>query len=312
MTTMRSIRIHAFGGPEVLALEKIATPQPMAGEVLVRVRAASVNPVDYKIRSGQYPKVGADSLPMVLGRDMAGEVVAQGGGEGLPAVGTSVYAMLGPDRGGYADYAILKAEELAASPEGLSDAEAASVPLAGLTAWQGLFDQGHLESGQRVLIHGGAGGVGHFAIQFAKARGAFVATTVSGDDLDFARELGADQGIDYKANRFEDEIEPVDVVFDLIGGETQDRSWSVLKPGGILVSTLGAPSKEKAQAHHAQAAGYMAQPSGAQLDEIRQLIEAGRVRPVIGAVLPLKDAIQAHERLEQHRLRGKLVLKTAA
>jgi NADPH:quinone reductase-like Zn-dependent oxidoreductase len=296
----------------VLTLEEIATPQPMAREVLVRVHAASVNPVDYKIRSGQYPKVGEDSLPIVLGRDVAGEVVAQGGGAELPAVGTSLYAMLGPDRGGYADYAILKAEELAASPEGLSDAEAASIPLAGLTAWQGLFDQGHLQSGQRVLIHGGAGGVGHLAIQFAKARGAFVATTVSGDDLDFARELGADQVVDYKASRFEDEIEPVDVVFDLIGGETQDRSWSVLKPGGILVSTLGAPSEEKARAHHARAAGYMAQPNGAQLDEIRQLIEAGRVRPVIGAVLPLKDAAQAHERLERHRLRGKLVLKTAA
>ncbi|WP_211230439.1 NADP-dependent oxidoreductase [Inquilinus limosus] len=312
MATMRSVRIHEFGGPEVLAVEEIATPHPMAGEVLVRVHAAGVNPVDYKVRSGQYPPVGRDRLPVVLGRDIAGEVVESGGGRGdLPAVGDPVYAMLGPDRGGYADYAVVKSEEVAPKPEGLSDAEAAAVPLAALTAWQGLFDHGGLQPGQRVLIHGGAGGVGHFAVQFAKARGAFVATTVSGDDLAFAHELGADQAVDYKADRFEDRVEPVDMVFDLVAGETQDRSWAVLKPGGILVSTLGRPPEEKARAHRARGAGYMVQPNGRQLDEIRRLIEDRQVRPVVGAVLPLKEASAAHERLERHRLRGKLVLEVA-
>ena len=312
MATMRAVRIHSFGGPEVLTVEEIATPRPMAGEVLVRVRAASVNPVDYKIRSGRYPAVGRDRLPVVLGRDIAGEVVESGGGaDDLPTAGDPVYAMLGPDRGGYADCVVVKAEELAPMPDGLTAAEAAAVPLAGLTAWQGLFDQGGLREGQRVLIHGGAGGVGHFAIQFAKARGAFVATTVAGDDLEFAHRLGADQAVDYKADRFEERVEPVDVVFDLVGGETRERSWAVLKPGGVLVSTLGAPSEDEARAHRARGAGYMAQPNGRQLDEIRELIEAREVRPVIGAVMALKDAALAHERLERHGLRGKLVLEVA-
>ncbi|WP_343715773.1 NADP-dependent oxidoreductase [Inquilinus sp.] len=312
MTTMRCVRIHGFGGPEVLSVEEVVAPRPAGGEVLVRVHAASINPVDAKIRSGHYPRVQADQLPLILGRDVAGEVVESGGGAGLPEVGTAVHAMLGWDRGGYADYAVVKASELAELPDGLGGAEAAAVPLAGLTAWQGLFDHGGLQAGQRVLIHGGAGGVGHFAIQFAKARGAVVATTVSGDDLAFAHELGADQAIDYKADRFEEMVEPVDVVFDLIGGETQERSWAVLKPGGILVSTLGAPDEDQAKAHGARGAGYMAQPNGAQLAEIDRLIADGQVRPVIGAVLPLSEAAVAHERLERHRVRGKLVLEVAA
>lgn len=308
MTTMRCIRIHGFGGPEALTLEEVVSPRPAGGEVLVRVRAASVNPVDAKIRSGSYPRVQADQLPVVLGRDLAGDVVESGGGAGLPAVGTAVHAMLGWDRGSYADYAVVKAEEMSPQPDGLSDVEAAAVPLAGLTAWQGLFDHGGLQAGQRVLIHGGAGGVGHFAIQFAKAAGAFVATTVSEDDLAFAHELGADQAIDYKADRFEERVQPVDVVFDLIAGETQRRSWSVLKPGGILVSTLGPPDEGLASAHGARGAGYMARPNGLQLAEIDQLIADGRVRPVIGAVFPLSEAAIGHERMEKHRFRGKLVL----
>lgn len=312
MTTMRCVRIHGFGGPEVLSVEEVTAPHPAGGEVLVRVHAASVNPVDAKTRSGRYPRVQADQLPLVLGRDVAGEVVESGGGAGLPAVGTSVHAMLGWDRGGYADYAVVNGSELAPQPDGLDDAEAAAVPLAGLTAWQGLFDHGGLQAGQRVLIHGGAGGVGHFAVQFAKAAGAFVATTVSGDDLAFVRELGADQAIDYEADRFEERVKPVDVVFDLVGGDTQARSWGVLKPGGILVSTLGPPDEEAARAHGARGAGYMVQPNGLQLAEIDRLIADGRVRPVIGAVLPLPEAAIAHERLERHRLRGKLVLEVAA
>jgi len=312
MSTMRCVRIHGFGGPEVLSLEERTAPHPAGGEVLVRVRAASVNPVDAKIRSGRYPRVQADQLPLTLGRDVAGEVVESGGGAGLPGVGTSIHAMLGWDRGGYADYAVVKATELAEQPEGLTATEAAAVPLAGLTAWQGLFDHGGLQPGQRVLIHGGAGGVGHFAVQFAKARGAVVATTVSGDDLAFAHELGADQAVDYEADRFEQLVEPVDVVFDLVGGETQARSWSVLKPGGILVSTLGPPDEEQARTHGTRGAGYMAQPNGLQLAEIDRLIADGLVRPVVGAVLSLPDAAIAHERLERHRIRGKLVLEVAA
>ncbi len=167
------------------------------------------------------------------------------------------------------------------------------MPLAGITAWQGLFDHGGLRSGQRVLIHGGTGGVGHFAVQFAKARGATVFTTVAGEDKDFARELGADEAIDYKAQRFEDVARDIDVVFDLIGGETQERSWSVLKPGGIIVSTLAKPDEAKAKQHGARGTNFMARENGEQLAEIGRLIDEGKVRPFIAGVFPLYGTIKS-------------------
>jgi NADPH:quinone reductase-like Zn-dependent oxidoreductase len=220
--------------------------------------------------------------------------------------------MLGRDRGAHAEYVVVKALEGAAKPERIDHVHAAAVPLAGLTAWQGLFDHGGLSAGRRVLIHGGAGGVGHFAIQFAKARGAFVATTASGEDLDFVRELGADQAVDYKSERFEDVVEKVDLVFDLVAGETQDRSWAVVKPGGVIVSTLSEPSQEKARAHRARGTNYMAQPNAAQLAEIGRLIDAGKVRPHADATFRLEDVAAAEARLENGHVRGKVVLKAAA
>jgi NADPH:quinone reductase-like Zn-dependent oxidoreductase len=226
--------------------------------------------------------------------------------------GDEIYAMLGPDRGAFAEYAIVKMAEAAPKPMRLSHVEAAAVPLAALTAWQGLLDHGLLADGQRVLIHGGAGGVGHFAIQFAKVKGATVFTTVSTRDLDFVRELGADRAIDYRKERFEDVVRDVDVVFDLVGGETQDRSWSVVKPGGIIVSTLGQPSQEKAVGHKVRAAGYMALPNAAQLAEIGRLIDDQKVRPVIAEIFPLAEAREAEERQEHGHIHGKIALSFAA
>ena len=230
---MKTQRFHAFGGPGVLKMEDLPRPDLGEEEMLVKVMAAGVNPVDYKIREGKYPAVKADNLPYVPGREIAGVVEACGGLVDEWKEGDAIFAMLGIEHGGYAEYAIVKDSEAAAKPRSLDFVAAASVPLAGLTAWQGLFRYGELKAGQRVLIHGGSGGVGHFAIQFAKALGAYVITTVSAQHIDFVRSLGADEVIDYKAQRFEDVVKDVDLVYDLIAGETQERSFEVLKRGGI-------------------------------------------------------------------------------
>jgi NADPH:quinone reductase-like Zn-dependent oxidoreductase len=305
---MDAMLIEAFGGPEVLRWQKISVPKPREGEVLLKIRAASVNPVDYKIRSGKYPAVKANMLPYVLGRDVCGDVEACGPGVTAFAEGAPLYAFLGIDRGGYAEYVVVKESEASSKPTVLDHPSAAAVPLAGLTAWQGLFRYGGLQYGQRVLIHAGSGGVGHFAIQFAKARGAHVITTVSEQSVDFVRKLGADEVIDYKKQRFENEVQDVDVVFDLIGGETQDRSWGVLKKGGILVSTLSPPSQEKASAHGVRGTRYTAESNASELAEIAGLIDAGTVKPAISKTFALSDAALALQIVEQGHTQGKVVL----
>lgn len=308
---MKAVRIHSFGGPEVLVLDEIATPAFNDGSVLVKVAAASVNPVDYKIRQGGYPKVTESDLPITLGRDICG-LVEQAAAGAVYARGAKIYAVLGWDLGGYAEYALVPPAYCAPQPASLNAVDSAAVPLAGLTAWQGLFDYGGLAQGQRVLVHAGAGGVGHFAIQFAKARGAEVLTTASAANLGYVRSLGADTVIDYQAQRFEDLVRDVDVVFDLLGGETRERSWQVLKRGGILVSTLGQPDEAKAAAHGVRAKGYTAQPSAAQLLEIRDLIDAGKVRPTVTRTFTLDSASAAQRFLEHEHPRGKIVLSIAS
>jgi NADPH:quinone reductase-like Zn-dependent oxidoreductase len=305
---MKAVQIRSFGGPEVLELAEIAKPIPKDDEVLIRVRAASVNPVDYKIRSGALP-VRQDQLPKVLGRDVAGEVERCGRAVRNFKAGDTVYAMLDGGPGGYAEYVTVRADLVAPKPGQLDYRAAAAVPLAGLTAWQGLFDHGHLEAGQRVLIHGGGGGVGHLAVQFAKARGATVATTVGTQDLEFVKRLGADQVIDYTRQRFEDEVREVDLVLDLVGGETQERSWKVLKDGGTMVSALARPSEAKARERHAHAESFAACPDRAELIEIGRLIDEGRVHPRVSAVFELEEAAEAQKQLERHHAQGKVVLQ---
>jgi NADPH:quinone reductase-like Zn-dependent oxidoreductase len=304
---MKAVRIHEFGGPETMRVEDMPRPEPGPGEVLVRVEAASVNPVDYKIRNGGY--VGADALPLTLGRDVAGTVEAVGSGADGFAPGDSVFALLDRDRGGFAQFAAIKAADCAAKPDSLDFIQAAAVPLAGLTSWQGLFEQGGLQAGQRVLIHGAGGGVGHFAVQFARARGAMVIATCSVRDRDFVLSLGATEAIDYKNERFEDRVRDMDLVYDLIGGETQERSWSVLKDGGVMVSTLQEPDEAKAAAKHARGVHYMTHPDGGQLREIARLIDSGEVKPTIERVYPLRRAADAERELEHEHVRGKIVLE---
>lgn len=307
---MKAVRIHSLGEPNVLQVEDTPRPEPADGEVLIRVKAAGVNPVDYKIRSGEFMK-GKIPLPTTLGRDVAGIVEAVGRGVAGFKPGDEVYAFLSSKSGGYAEFAIAKENEVAQKPMTLDFVKAAAVPLAAITAWQGLFDHGHLREGQRVLIHGAAGGVGHFAVQFAKAKGATVVATSRREDESFLRELGADEVIDYKAQPFDQSVQSVDLVLDLVGGETQDRSWKVLKDGGRLVSTLQPPSKEEAQRHHAQGVVFMAEPKAEQLRQIAQLIDEGKVSVIVTNTLPLEAARQAHQRLEHEHSQGKLVLTVA-
>jgi len=311
MSTMKAVCIHSFGGPEVLKVESIERPTPQADEVLIKVHAASVNPVDYKIRSGGYPAVKKQQLPKVLGRDVSGTIEECGRAVQNMQEGDEVYAMLDGGPGGYAEYVAVKANLCAPKPKQLDYTAAAAVPLAALTAWQGLFDHGHLLAGQRVLIHGGAGGVGHFAIQFAKASGATVCTTVSAEDEAFVRSLGADEVVDYKSERFEQKVHDVDLVFDLVAGDTQERSWAVLKDGGTLISTLAKPSEARAREHHARAAHYMAHPDGTELKEIGTLIDSGKVKPHIDATYPLERAAEAQQRIEGQHTQGKVVLQVS-
>jgi NADPH:quinone reductase-like Zn-dependent oxidoreductase len=304
----RLVRFHRFGGSEVLKMEDLEISQPDAGEVLVAVKAASVNPVDFKIRSGKYPAVKDDRLPYTPGRDISGVVEKCGAQATRFKIGDEVFGMVGIHGGGYADRVVVSQNAIAAKPSNLDHAHATAIPLAGQTAWQGLFRHGGLKQGQSVLIHGGSGGVGHFAVQFAKAAGARVLTTVSTDNVRFARELGADVVIDYQTQRFEEHVSDVDMVFDLIDGDTRERSWNLIRPGGILVSTLTEPSQKMAEKRGIGAMRYTVEADGDELAEIASLIEAGKVKPHVVRTFPLSEATEALSLVEQGHSAGKIVL----
>lgn len=252
MSRMMAYRIHGFGDPGELRLEAVELADPAESEVLVRVQAAGVNPVDNKTLAGEYPLIGADKLPYTPGRDVAGIVERTGHGVTRWKPGDAVFGFVGQAQGAYAQYVLVDEHALALRPKKADPVMAGAVPLAALTAWQGLFDHGRLRAGERVLIHGGAGGVGHFAVQFARHKGAQVYVTASGDGVEFVRALGADHVIDYAAQRFEDVANEMDLVFDLVGGETQARSWAVVASGGALISTLAEPSQVEASRHGAR------------------------------------------------------------
>ncbi|ABE36004.1 zinc-binding dehydrogenase family protein [Paraburkholderia xenovorans LB400] len=311
MSTMLAYRIHRFGGPEVFRSERIDVPEPGAGQVRVRVLTASANPVDIKTRAGDYPLIREDSLPYTLGRDFAGVVERVGAGVGEWKQGDEVYGFVGQGQGAYAEFVVVDAQALARRPAKVDMAAAGAVPLAALTAWQGLFEQGDLAGGQRVLIHAGSGGVGHFAVQFAKHEGAEVFVTASGDGLAFVRSLGADHVIDYRTQRFEELARDMDLVFDLVGGDTQKRSWAVVARGGALISTLAEPSQTEAASHGARAARYTARPDGYQLSEIAALIDDGKVRVKVAETYPFDAAADALARLEKGHVRGKIVIAVA-
>jgi NADPH:quinone reductase-like Zn-dependent oxidoreductase len=305
------MRIHRFGGKEVLQADVVEPSLPDAGQVLVAVHAASVNPVDFKIRSGKCPAVKDDRLPYTLGRDFSGMVEKCGAQATRFKPGDEVFGMVNIYGGGYSEKAAVEERAIALKPTGIDHVHAAAIPLAGQTAWQGLFRHGRLKAGQTVLIHGGSGGVGHYAIQFAKAKGARVLTTVSTGNVQFARDLGADVVIDYKKQRFEDEASDLDMVFDLIDGETRERSWKLVRNGGILVTTLTDPSQDKARDHGIRATRYTVEADASELAEIADLVASGKVKPHVQKTFPLLSAIDALASVEDGHSIGKIVLTTA-
>lgn len=311
-TTMKAVRQSTYGSHEVLAYETAPMPSIAADDVLIKVHAAAVNPVDWKIREGYLQGMIEHQMPLILGWDVAGEIVAVGAQVSDWQVGDAVYSR--PDisrQGAYAEYIAVRASEVAKKPLSLNWQEAAAVPLTALTAWQALFQFANLQAGEKVLIHAGAGGVGLFALQLAKWRGAEVWTTTSTKNIELVREHGADQVIDYTQQDFA-ELRDFDVVFDTLGGEVLANSWQVLKPGGRLVSICELPSAEIAAQHQVVDLFCFVQPSREQLAQLATLIDAGTVKVVIDSVFPLHEAAKAHQHSESGRTRGKVVLQVAS
>jgi NADPH:quinone reductase-like Zn-dependent oxidoreductase len=319
-TTMRAVVQDTFGGPQVLRVERMPRPEPLPTEVLVRVHAAGVNPVDWKTRSGSGMAGVLGQPPFILGWDVSGVVEAVGFGVTTLAVGDEVYGMPWFPRaaGAYAEYVTAPARQFARKPVTATHEQAAAVPLAALTAWQALVDTAGVRPGQRVLVHAAAGGVGHLAVQFARHLGAHVVATASAGRHAWLKELGADETIDYTAVRFEEVTDPIDVVIDLVGDahdDTSHRSLRVLRPGGVLVAVPAGVSPELAEAAAAagvRATPFLVEPDGPALTRIAELIDAGQVRVEVEEVFPLEQAAAAHARSESGRTRGKLVLRVTA
>lgn len=289
---MKALQLHGYGSADDLRYEEVPTPQAGPGQVLVRVRAAAVNPLDAKLASGAMRQFMPLAFPWIPGMDFAGTVEAVGAGVTTLPPGTAVYGTSSAG-GAYAEYLVAQAEAVAPKPASRSFAEAASVPVAALTAWQGLMQAGQLQAGQTVLIHGGAGAVGAYAVQFAHQLGARVIATAAGNDLDFVRSLGADEVIDYRAGRFETVGRTVDVVFDLVGGEVQQRSYAVLKAGGYLVATSQPPSAEEAARHGIHGVMLGMKPSAADLTRVARQLDAGTLQTDVARTYPLAQAGQA-------------------
>lgn len=313
MATMKVVRIHSYGGPEVAFYEDASRPEPAADEVLIRIYAAAVNPVDWMIRNGYGKDWWPHQMPLTLGCEYAGVVESIGASVSSVVPGDEVFGYINlVKNGAYAEYAVAKEAEVAIKPKSLDFVNASAVPVGVLTAWQALFGIASLSAGQKVLIHAAAGGVGSVAVQLAKAKGAYVIGTASARNADFLRQIGVDEVIDYTATRFEDVVRDADVVFDTIGGETQERSYNVLKPGGFLVSSVSPPSQETAQALGVRVGMVQVQPDAAQLTEAAALVDAGKIKPSVETVLPISEFQRAHELSQSGRTRGKIVLQVSA
>jgi NADPH:quinone reductase-like Zn-dependent oxidoreductase len=310
MPLMKAVIVRAYGGPEVLKLEDVARPEPKENEVLVRVIAAGVNPIDALLREGTYAKEFGTTLPLVPGCDIAGVVEKAGKRITTLKVGDAVYGYV-RGGGGYAEYAVATEDEVSPKPKSLSFVAAASVPVAALTAWQALIDAAKLKAGQTVLIHGGSGGVGTMAIQIAKARGAHVIATASTPNQDLLKELGADVAIDYSKTKFEEATRDVDVVLDSVGKDTLGRSYGVVKKGGFIATLVSRLDQAELDKHGIRGASIMARPNAKELAEITKLVEAKQVKPVVTRMIALADAVNAQQQIATHHTRGKIVLRIA-
>jgi NADPH:quinone reductase-like Zn-dependent oxidoreductase len=309
---MWAVRLHAYGGPEVLVHEEAPLPLPAGHEVRLRVHAAAINPVDWKMRKGALHDRYPMTFPAILGRDVAGVIDAVGEGAGEWHVGDEVYGYCPVDRdGSYAEGVVIPMTAIAHKPRSLSLVEAASLPTAALTTYAALIDKVRLTASDRVLIHAAAGGVGTFAMQFAKYIGAYVYATGSERSAALLRSLGADTIIDYRKHDFESIARNLDIVLDAVGGETLERSFACLRPGGTLVSITASPSPARLKAARLRGGWVGARPDGARLGEVAALVEAGCIRPVIDRVLPLAEAAFAHRLSQQGHVHGKLVLEAS-
>lgn len=309
---MRAVRAHDFGGPDQLVLEEIPRPEPGPGEVLVKIYAVGVLPVEWKIRQGLFKEYMPVQLPYLPGSAIAGVVAGVGPGVSGFEVGQAVFGRA--NKGAYAEYATALAENLAPKPEAVSFDEAATISGSATPAWLALFDNGKLEAGQRVLIQAAAGGVGLFAVQFALLKGAAVVATAGPDNLAFVRSLGAQEVIDYTAGPFEEKAAPVDLLLESVGGDTLDRSFGLVKPGGTLVSLLNRPDQARAAALGIRATDNRAAPpypSRQLLGTIADLMAAGKVRTYIGKIFPLEGAAQAHALSQGGHGRGRIILRPA-
>jgi 2-desacetyl-2-hydroxyethyl bacteriochlorophyllide A dehydrogenase len=298
---MRAVTQHVFGGSEVLELVDIARPTPGPDDVLVRVHAAGVNPADWKIRSGLIP---AFEPPFTLGFDVSGVVEEVGAQVEAFRPGDRVFGMLLSPAGAYAEYMVLPVQAIAVVPPSLDHVQAAALPVAALTAWQALAE---VRPGQRVLIHAAAGGVGHLAVQIAKARGAHVIGTARAEKHTFLHDLGADELIDYTAVDFAAVVRDVDVVFDLVGNGYAARSLETLKPGGLLIDATGS-EQELADANGFRIVRFYVSSSGEDLEQLTELVEAGKLRVFVDQVLPLDQVANAHDLSETQQVSGKIVL----
>src|ERR1700730_6468021 len=293
---MKAIVVHEYGGPQVLKYEDAPRPEPKENEALTRVIAAGVNPVDALIRTGKYAKFFGTTLPLIPGYDIAGIVEKTGAKITKLKAGDSIYAYV-LWGGGYAEYAVATEGEATAKPKSLNYIEAAAVPLVVLTAWQALIDAAKLSAGQTVLIHGGSGGVGSFAIQIAKAHGAKVIATASTSNQELLKQLGVDQPIDYTTTKFEDVVKEVDVVLNAVRGDTLSKSYGVVKKGGSIVSITDEPDAAECARHGIRGLRLIAHPDAKVLEELTKLIEANKITPIVSQTFPLKEVAQAHQQV---------------
>ncbi len=310
--TMKAMVIHEYGGPEVLKYEDVPRPEPKEDQILIRVIAAGVNPVDGMIRSGMFAKDGNRAFPIILGGDVAFVVEKVGSKITKFKAGDPVFAYISlDDSGGYAQYALVTEREAALKPKSLSYVEAAAVPIVALTAWQALIDTARLSEGQTALIHGGSGGVGTFAIQIAKARGAKVIATASTAKQDLLKELGADVAIDYTKQKFEEIAKDVDVVLDSVGKDTLAHSYGVVKKGGFIVTLVARIDQAELDNHGIRGASLSVEPNSDELAEIGKLIDEKKIKVVVSQTFPLSEARKAQEQAATGHTRGKIVLKVA-
>jgi NADPH:quinone reductase-like Zn-dependent oxidoreductase len=308
-SSMLAWRVHNFGPPEAMTLERIVTPDPGPDEVLVKIHAAGVGLWDAWIREGK--SALPQPLPITLGSDLSGKVVAIGPGTSEIGIGDEVFGVTNTQfLGAYAEYAVASRGMLAKKPRSLTYIEAASVPVVAVTAWQALFDHAGLKAGQTVVILGAAGNVGAYAVQFARRANLRAIATAGPEDVEYVRSLGADKVVNYRAQSFEDEVENADAVIDLVGGETQNRSFQVLRPGGKLISAVSEPDQRRANRHNVTALFFLVEVTTERLREIADLVDRGELKTHVGMVLPFVDAREAHMILDGRRRpsKGKIIL----